>query len=115
MMMKLNFNCAAPRFALTAAALQERVQEFKRNADKEVQGAPPSDTFAKRLCEAVGRLTPRGFRASESEQPSDESFAQKLDRAVGEKVKANPHSQENARENAEREKSRYREPTQQSD
>ena len=96
-----------------AADLQKRVEQFKRDSEKVVQG--PEEDFGQRLKEATERrrsgshavaATSRTAATSQTFVSAEESFGEKLKRAV-EKL---PSSPKQTKERAEKERSRYRQP-----
>jgi hypothetical protein len=91
---------------MSASDLDKRVAEFKRNSETPVQAAEP--TFGQKLTEAVKRRVHNrraGFMASASAE-GDDSFGEKLKKAV----QKHPKSKEQEQKTVEKERARYRKP-----
>ena len=93
---------------MSAADLQEQVEQLKRGLGKPVQGPP--DDFGQRLKEATRRrVAPfRGNRIQAHVKAEDETFADKLRKAV----QLHPKSKEQAGKNADKDRARYHKPQQ---
>jgi flagellar hook-basal body complex protein FliE len=82
-------------FVMNAADLQKQVEQFKRDAETPVQGPDgPEPEFGQQLREATERRRSRTAATSRTFISADESFGEKLKRAV-EKL---PSKQEKERE-----------------
>jgi hypothetical protein len=90
--------------------LQERVEQFRKTFE-EHPPPPGNGGFGKRLKEAVkSRLAgrPRAFMASASASTDDDSFGKKLSDAIQKRLTSHPNTPKKGREQAERERARYR-------
>jgi hypothetical protein len=91
---------------MTASDLQQWVEQIKRGLDKPVQG-PPEDSGDKLKDAVKRRLHPAGgIFGSVRASANDNSFAERLRKAV----KQHPKSKERAQKAAEKEHARYPKP-----
>jgi hypothetical protein len=92
--------------SVSDADLKEIVERARRNSLTPIRGAEAS--FGARLKQATQQRLFGGCRASKAQTNvsanDDESFAERLRKAV----EKHPKSKENAQKNAEKERSRYR-------
>jgi hypothetical protein len=108
--MLAQFRFESPMSAtMTATDLQERVEQVQRDLDKDPPQAPES--FGKKLSEAVkqrvnNRRLPAGIVA-QAATSSDESFTEKVTKAVKEQTARRPDSRKATEDRAEQERSRY--------
>jgi hypothetical protein len=111
-----SFRFTGQSAAMTATDLDQLVAQTCRNLDKDPPGRTGS--FGKKLCEAVAQrvhnrcspvIRPAGFIVSASASASDdnESFAEKVTRAVKEQTARRPDSRKATEDRAEQERSRY--------